>query len=227
MGAAQRIAQQHKQIYLVAQNQYIEYCMRPSNVVELRRSGMFYTYFLSVPHSIRAQRFRAHPITQLLEEVGIKDAGLHQPWFAPQSEDSAQDVPVHDFIIAPFSNSSDRRMPDRTLSGLVMRLRMQFAGTSTAIVCSDADIHQSVLMHLEQFAMIYAGYELRWVLELMRAARIAVITADSGPSRLAHCGKLRKHVICTPPTYPVHWTGYPGADVVQSWDLAPILERLT
>lgn len=231
MGVTQQLAAIYPKINLLTRNPMIEHLMRPSNALEYRAaSATVGVFFLSVESSHTPENgpMSAHPSQQLQRACGLPSAGHVRPWFAPQNPADAIPVPRYEYMIAPFSASKERTMPDKVLRDLTEELYTRYSN-NVAIIGSDEDSDRPVMNRL--YGDLFRGYHLSFILEMMHAAR-TVITVDSAPSRLAFCTYkhdtpiLRNHIIVAPPFFPPHWVGYPGADVVQEWDVNAIISKV-
>jgi len=74
------------------------------------------------------------------------------------------------------------------------------------------------------------GAELTQIIHLMQRAKRAVITIDSGPSRLAHVANIANHLIICPDAYPKAWVTHPNAHMIvgnrKSWGVSQIVEAV-
>lgn len=137
-------------------------------------------------------------------------AGLDIPDEVPQPKINVADadVPVYDYLIAPFSKSPERSLTRAELGALVASLP---AGSRIGVLGGAED--PQVFEHHVAFPEY--GKTLTTVVNMMRKCKGAVITTDSACNRLAHAAGIKNHLlIANSSVTPLQWQRHPDATVL-------------
>jgi hypothetical protein len=159
-----------------------------------------------------------HP-TQVL----MRYAGLDVPDEVPQPRITVPDldVPSYDFLIAPRAHLA----PERSLSyefAAELSQRLQEIMGTVAFVGGYND------PRVDNLVDHHYGKPLPYVVNLLRKCRGAVITCDSGVSRLCHAAGIDNHILLASTVVPLEWATHPKAHVYYTepngWKIERILD---
>jgi len=220
MVAIQEIARQRPFIYLYFGNSELQLPMRPLNAQFMDRvpdHGFINLINLNVHKLIQKYGRHKHLILQYLEQAGFECDHLPTPHYIPvgaylddgTNRNELELVPEYDFIIAPFSNDFRRTWPLENYVKLIEALLFTYGASSKIAIIGGKNDPKPLLVS-RQVKHEY-GWSIAWVYTLMKRARKAIITVDSGPSRLAHVAGVKNHVLLAPDWYVLDWQTHPGA----------------
>jgi len=216
MGAAQYIAEQKRPtpVYIHMAHPEVMRMMMTGDMRELILAPggqqIMHVLKLDVGQALTDWNREDHLINSYLRQAGIRIDHVPQPKIAllrywTGSGFDEPSVPTYDYLIAPWSKDSARTMTVVEFAALC-----DILDGSVGILGSAHDVRPYPALRYEY------GRPLTDVVAMMRAARKAVITVDSGMNRLAHAANISNHVILHPNYLPEHWVTYPGAILVHA-----------
>lgn len=171
------------------------------------------------------QRFgRNEHATQIL----MRAAGVEPPKDIPRPRIVFEDkAPAYDYVIAPFTADQRERGWDWVHFYNVARALLEDNSRASIAVIGASGSDE---FGIEPQVSTFYGMSLSFVASLIKNARKAVITLDSGPSRLAHAVGCKRHVLLASNVTPLVWQTHPGCHALygdpHSWSVQQVLNAV-
>jgi ADP-heptose:LPS heptosyltransferase len=218
------LRQEHPNLEILFRNESVAQLM-PKNLRERcswdLKNGGYDVLVLGMWEAVKRFGRIAHP-TQLLYML----AGLEPPKEVPRPKIVFDNnAPAYDYVVAPFTKDDRERGWDiDSWSDLFRQLAESDPGATICVVGGKSD---HVFAH-NAVSHCY-GQSLAYVASMIKNARRAVITLDSGPSHIAHAVNSKNHILLMSAVNVREWA-WPGARLLYApphgWSVKQVLREI-
>lgn len=161
-------------------------------------------------------------------QVLMRLAGVEPPKDIPRPRIVFEDkAPAYDYVIAPFTADQRERGWDLNNFDLLVDAIYEQIDDNASVAFVGGPKDNMEPLFPEQ---CYQGKSLAYVASLMKNARKAVITLDSGPSRLAHAVGCKRHILLASNVTPLVWQTHPGCHALYAdphgWSVQQVLNAV-
>lgn len=200
----------HGPTHLVMRNRAVRRLISWPSLVTSIWTAMPFDHKIIVLDIHKVREKETHPTRHLAKQAGMDPSApalLDRRSYPIPMAEPTQEVPQYDIVLAPHCRAPERTWPLSGWITLLFAIHNVYPKASIAVLgASDEPKPFEGIPGIAPVTYEY-GRSLAEVVAIMRGARIAVVTIDSGPSRLAQLAGIENHVLICSDVVPRLWGG--------------------